>query len=159
PPADATQSDAGEPAAAICTSDHWCWENPFPQGNDLFAGTGDFFAGTETILEHDATGWRARPSPPWVAPEWRSIWPFGSRTWIAGGIGALTEVSTSTMIQLRTYSSLNQVWGLGPDDIWAVGTGAGAFHYDGSTWGDRSFGGPSCTQACTSLYGIWGASS
>ncbi len=61
----------------------------------------------------------------------------------------------------ETYATLTSVWGSGPDDVWAVGTGPQGspptasptvLHWDGSVWSSVESG---TTHA---LWGIWGSS-
>src|SRR5262245_30811663 len=54
-------------AEGICSEDGWCWENPWPQGNDLagvFLGKDEVWAvgGAGTILRSTSSGWRRSSS-------------------------------------------------------------------------------------------------
>jgi hypothetical protein len=154
---DAIAADAEPPATGVCNADHWCWENPLPQGNDLFGGTGDLFVGASgTIVERGASGWQGHPGT--FRGDWRTAWKAGAETWVAGDLGTLIRFPSMSAVVLPTPRGIpvriNQVWGLSPTDVWAVGEGGTAFHYDGSTWFDRSL-----PPMSTNLYGVWGASS
>lgn len=50
-------------------------------------------------------------------------------------------------------NDLNDIWGSGPSDVWAVGAAGTILHWDGSAWSMSSSGGTSA------LTGVWGSSS
>jgi cysteine-rich repeat protein len=51
------------------------------------------------------------------------------------------------------FGPLHDVWGSGPDDVFAVGSAGKALHYDGSTWVERSEG----LDPLVTLRGVWTA--
>lgn len=56
-------------------------------------------------------------------------------------------------VESPTTQQLDAIWGAAADDIWAVGHGGVAIHYDGAAWTASSTG----TSAV--LYSVWGAPS
>jgi hypothetical protein len=63
--------------------------------------------------------------------------------------GAQTTAARWTLVPSGTTSDLRRVWGSAPDDVWAVGEGGTAIHWDGSAW--RAV--PTGTTA--TLSGVW----
>ncbi len=67
-PGDGDGGEDGGGASLICSVDHWCWENPHPQGNELrgvwSSGPGDVWAVgmNGTIIHWDGTSWASAPS-------------------------------------------------------------------------------------------------
>ena len=59
---------------------------------------------------------------------------------------------TKTMTEMPAVGLLVWVFGFGPDDVWSVGVGGGAVHWDGSSWEVLATG------TTTDLWGIWGTS-
>jgi len=54
---------------------------------------------------------------------------------------------------LPAQSSLSAIWGSGPNDIWAVGDGSAAVHWDGRSWTAVPFG----VELVAGLNAIWGS--
>jgi hypothetical protein len=104
---DAGSSDAGSTLSSGCRTDGWCWNAPFPQGNDLTAAwvtspTDAWFAGQNVLLHFDGLRFAHANAPPsFYRALWASsandVWAVGSNTTIvrhgvdlgAGGPGAL----------------------------------------------------------------------
>jgi len=73
---------------------------------------------------------------------------------VAGLNPVAFSISTSwTSISSGTSQTFMAVWGTSSSDVWAVGSGATIFHYNGATWSNVS---PSGTTQI--LYGVWGTS-
>ncbi len=69
---------------------------------------------------------------------------------------ALVTVGMCVSPGLRAQDSITTfraAWGSGPSDVWVVGTGNGALHWDGRTWAHVLFGG----SEPPGLQGIWGS--
>src|SRR4051812_39690352 len=93
-PPDDARSDAiadGGKASEICTDDGWCWANPLPQGNGLYAvyassatnvWTGGMFG---TILHWEGTKWSAVSSG--TTKNLRAMFGFGPSDIWAGTEG------------------------------------------------------------------------
>jgi hypothetical protein len=56
-----------------------------------------------------------------------------------------------TLVASGTSSDLRAVWGAAPDDVWAVGDGGAALHWNGAAWS------PTFTGGAASLTGVWTA--
>lgn len=54
-------------------------------------------------------------------------------------------------VESGTTRDLHRVWGSGPGDVWAVGDGGTAVHWDGLAWSTVA------TNTTASLTGVWGA--
>jgi hypothetical protein len=52
---------------------------------------------------------------------------------------------------VSVYNTLASVWGTGPSDVWAAGSGGAILHYDGTQWT------PTPTGRQNTLFGIWGS--
>ena len=81
--------DAGGGAAAVCSPDGWCWENPLPQGNSLQAvwgsGASDVWVvgRAGTILHWDGVGWS--PIPSGTSAVLSAVWGSGADdAWAVG---------------------------------------------------------------------------
>lgn len=79
---------------ALCRADGWCWENPLPTGNALYAVSGssasDVWAVGDngTILHYDGKTWSGVPSG--VSNRLTGVWaPSATEAWISGTNGAL----------------------------------------------------------------------
>ncbi len=53
---------------------------------------------------------------------------------------------------LGYMTHLTSIWGLSPNDIWAVGDGSEIAHYNGSTWSRPA----TFSQRFVNLTGVWG---
>lgn len=79
---------------ALCPAEGWCWENPLPSGNALYAvngsGPSDVWAVGDngTILHYDGRTWRAVPSG--VSERLTGVWAASpGEAWVSGTNGAL----------------------------------------------------------------------
>jgi len=95
----------------VCDEDGWCWEYPFPQGDDL----------------HGV--WAASESDAWVVGDHGTILHWNGVRW--------------TSVRSGTTASLTDIWGSGPNDVWAVSTASersivgdsgSVIHWDGTAW-------------------------
>ena len=151
--ADATET-ASATTTPICSPDGWCWEEPKPQGNDLFgvwgASASQVFAVGElgTVLQFDGTRWSLAP---WSAREhFRAVWGsapddvwgvgdaatvahFDGTSWTARDMGAVgVDAGVKPKILAVTGSSRSNVW--------AVGEGGIVLHFDGTNWAPATTG-------------------
>jgi hypothetical protein len=69
---------------------------------------------------------------------------------------ALVTLAACVSPPLRAQDSIvafRATWGSGPNDVWVVGTGNGALHWDGRVWGHVLFG----PGEPSGLQGLWGS--
>jgi hypothetical protein len=113
----------------VCDEDGWCWEYPFPVGDDL----------------HGV--WAASEKDAWIVGDKGIVLHWDGARWASVPSG--------------TTASLTDVWGSGPNDVWAVSTtserstvgeSGSVIHWDGTAWtksatpvGPNLFGGVSGT--------------
>ena len=62
------------------------------------------------------------------------------------------ELKWTQMVSFST-ADLYGVWGTGPEDVFAVGSGGAILHYDGEEWSVQDSG------VTVRLYAVWGSSS
>ncbi|HTL35936.1 MAG TPA: hypothetical protein VL326_22555 [Kofleriaceae bacterium] len=157
--------DQPVPSAPMCTAAGWCWENPLPQGEPIrwLSGTSanDIWAacGNGQVMHYDGTSWsfglamdsRQSLSGIWAqAPD--NVWAVTD--YIGHGLTHFdgTSWTPSDLPQSHAGSGLmsgNAIYGIAPDDIWVVGFGGDAAHYDGSAWTQFT------VTSSTDLYGVW----
>jgi hypothetical protein len=134
------------------------------------SGPNDVFAVSEdnTILHYNGTAWTTvyTSTTYWLRGIWGSgpndVYVVGGRS-AGGGNAEETGVyviihydgtSWTTMSSGTAYQFLENVWGSGPNDVFAVGADGTILHYDGTTWTEVAAG-------ITGhwLYGVWGSAS
>ncbi len=157
--ADATLTKIGCKTAKHCTTDKWCWDNPFPIGNRIHAiwGSGAkdiFFVGAlGMIRRHDGVKWTTeRP----VKEDLYGVWGAGpSDVWAVGAKGTVRRFDgVYWKIQgASTTKDLYGVWGSGPSDVWVVGQDNTVMRYDGKKWSVSA--GPCKTGKDKDLRGVW----
>src|SRR5215471_8242835 len=99
-----TASDTFSPSVAvtangenlICSADNWCWRNPLPQGNSLFAVWGSeasdvwMVGEAGTILHWDGSAWTSASSG--TTNILRGVWGSGeSDVWAVGDLGTIVH--------------------------------------------------------------------
>jgi hypothetical protein len=153
---------------AVCSADGWCWQNPLPQGNDLFgvwgSGPHDVWAvgASGTILHWDGSAWSGTPSG--TTEEIRAVWGSGPNdVWAVGGPAfSDPHPAPSTILHwdgtawsnsTSPAGSLRAIWGSGANDVWAVGDAGTTLHWDGTAW--TSVGAPFDFRF--TLQGVWGS--
>ena len=143
---------------SICIDEHWCWENPSPQGRSLSwvwgSSSQDVFAigRRGTILHYNGTEWSGQTSG--TQASLNGLWGSGPDNIFAVGYdgtilhydGAAWTGQTS-----GTSKDIYGVWGSGPDNIYAVGGSGTILHHDGNTWSHRTSG------TTDYLNAIWGS--
>lgn len=97
--------------------------------------------GPGTLLRHDGEEWTALDVPALHDLWWVHAFPDGP-AFVGGGGATVLRVDDSTVTRMDTPpffgNTVFGVWGMAPDDLWAVGGWAGragfAWHYDGLAW-------------------------
>ena len=127
----------------ICDADGWCWYDPRPSG-DVWqaiagAGTSEIWIGgaSNTLLHLAPGGWSAVTSPLSVT---EGIWAAAANdVWFVGTsqpeIAAIAHWDGHAVTLTAEFGSgeLNDIWGSGPSDVYAVGFNT-VQHWDGQTW-------------------------
>jgi hypothetical protein len=128
---------------SLCETDGWCWYNPLPSGAGWqgVAGAGRTEAwiggASQTLLHLEGGHWTAVSSSLF---DTESVWAASATdVWFAGiskaSQGAVSHWDGSTLSPATELgaSELNDVWGTGPTDVYAVGNGT-VQHWDGRAW-------------------------
>ena len=144
--------------AGSCPVEGWCWVNPLPQGNSLFAvwaaGPTDAWAvgAAGTIVRWDGKRWLLAASGTTAYLE--AVWgTSASDVWAVGTSGAIVHWDGArwSPVPSGTSVDLADLSGSGPNDVWAVGsfdrqqpatnsdgglldTRGYALHWDGRSW-------------------------
>lgn len=117
-------------APQICNKDHFCWQNPLPQGNLLRAvwqdPTGPAWAVGQQGTVLRCSGYSCAAIPTNTN---QTLWGVAARQneaiWIVGDNGTLLKCSESTRscssVSAGTAASLYDVWISGTDAVFAVG--------------------------------------
>ena len=135
-----------KPVKAATSSD-WAWQNPLPQGNDLFGVWGssstDVFAVglIGTIVHYDGSAWSAMSGG--TTNRLDGVWGSSSTDVFAvGDYGTILHYNGSAWSAMSsgTTSHLYGVWGSSATDVFAVGDDGTILHYDGSAWSAMSSG-------------------
>src|SRR5882724_7090372 len=144
--------------AGICSVDHFCWDQPHPQGNDLHsvwvADATHVFAVGElgTRLAFDGTAWKAFPSPA-GSGAFGAVWgSSASDVWAVGDAGTIEHFDGSAWASsafpngdagaadASLRPKLFGIDGSARRDGWAVGGGGTVIHFDGSAWSNPTSG-------------------
>jgi hypothetical protein len=116
----------------------WEWQNPLPQGNDLYGVWGssgtDVFAvgGSGTIMHYDGSAWSAMSSG--TTDLLFSVWGRSATDVFAvGGNGTILhhDGRAWSAMSSGTTNHLEGVWGSSASDVFAVGNGGTILHYAG----------------------------
>ena len=139
----------------------WQWQNPLPQGNDLYdvwgSSSSDVFVvgGGGTILHYDGSEWTAMTSG--TLNDLAGVWGSSSTDVFAvGWQGTILHFNGSAWRTMTSGTTMNLtgVWGSSSTDVFAVGgipqQKGTILHYDGNSWS-------STITSC--LTSIWGSSS
>ncbi len=133
---------------SFCTSDGWCWENPLPQGIDLYdvfsLAPNDVWAVGEAgvMLHFDGRGWRdvdpGVPSGGWLQRIYGFAW---NDVYAGGGNGVIHFDGASwSPVAAAGAAPVTALGGSGPDNIWASFEGfTGVEHYGGPAAGWGSY--------------------
>jgi len=135
---------------SVCEADGWCWYNPLPSGTwwRTVAGAGrtDLWIGghSSTVLHFDGGRWSSVLSPLSFVP---AVWAASENdVWFGGMTGDMTpgqdfaaalahwDGVSMTLIAEFPDDIINDVWGSGPNDVYAAGTRDTTWHWDGNAW-------------------------
>ncbi len=125
------------------------------------AGPNDIFAaGVNALWHYDGASWKAMDPPAGVSEFLaRGVWgTSGNNVYVASytpEFAAIFHYDGTTWhdmdVPIRFYTYMYDIWGSGPDNIFAVGDRGTIFHYNGHSWQEMD----SSTQA--TLYTVWGS--
>ncbi|MEX1366164.1 MAG: hypothetical protein AB1Z98_23770 [Nannocystaceae bacterium] len=117
------------------------------------------------LYRWDGTDWSAQPLPP-DTPGLNWVYGVGERRFLVGELGVILvrdgDEGEWTRYDCETILPLWGVWGIAPDDVWAVG-GDGfnrdpiACHFDGESWTPQVLPEPSFETHA--LFKVWGTAS
>ena len=115
---------------------------------------------TDTLELHVARGF-APVALPFHGPfSAQAVWAAGGAdVLVAGGDGSASgpgkvarfDGGRWTVATIDTAGPLEALWGSGPDDVWAAGTGGALVHFDGAAWT------PADTGYTVDLHAVWGS--
>jgi len=112
-------ADADVVPPVICSADSWCWENPFPRGgfvNEL---------------------WTFSPCDAWAVGDGASMLHWDGAVWSPVDVDGVLATTGASVFRVT------DLFGLAPDDLWAVATGWDAMaatavgfvlRWDGAEW-------------------------
>ncbi len=152
------------------TGDGW-YEPALPAGTPTLwwcaSGAGATFAVGErgAVLRRDAAGWAADETGDAIpaGAMLYGVWADGGGLWVVGGepaeggpvpVIARRDASGWSRVDAGEFPPqvLFKVWGSGPADVWAVGTGGVILHFDGAAW--SAVASPTVDR----LIAVWGTS-
>jgi hypothetical protein len=105
------EGPAGTEEGLICTADHWCWENPLPQGNQLQAL------------------WPVADDELWAAGAYGTILRWKGGTW-----SSTNTIDASVTIEALWGSAASDVWAVGWREIGVFPGESVILHWDGARW-------------------------
>jgi hypothetical protein len=130
-----------QPPPAACVAGAWCWENPLPQGNGLFAvwqsgpNSAVVVGGNGAILQRRDGVWQVDDSG--TSRALFAAWGTSDRNmWVVGELGTILRFDGSAWraVDSGTTSTLNGISGTAANDVWVTGDAATALHWDGGAW-------------------------
>jgi hypothetical protein len=134
-----------------------CWQQPLPQGNDLYAvfglATDDVWMAGEAGTVLHWNGIYTEYATTGTTQPLRAVWGTASSDlWAAGGQGVLLHRKDSTWSASSsgTTASLNALWGSSANSVWAVGDGGTILNWNGTTWSAQA------SATSEALRGVWG---
>ncbi len=129
---------SGMSPTAFCNHQGWCWENPTPHGNTMYAvwinAGGDVWMAGDPgqILMYDGSEWWE-----WVSSEnmesIRALWGTGPDEMFALATTRLLHYDGSAWSSIYDGSVLTDLWGFAADDLWVTAYGM-VRHWNGTTW-------------------------
>ena len=130
----------------VISPDGWGWQNPLPQGNDLYGiwgtSSSDVYAVGEggTILHFDGVSWA--PMVSGTTNTLRGVWGTSwDDIWAVGDLGTLLHYGGTSWLPVTSTGvgllNLIAVWGSSRYDVFVVASSGAAdaglvLHYDGS---------------------------
>ena len=155
-------------------NDGWCYQNPYPQADTLFAvfedDAGNVFAGGVggAIIRHDGKTWDFVPSFTRTLSDIRGLWVSGPQSgWAVGTNGAILRYDGDIFLCFKNETDywspveydLFGIWAASESEIWAVGE-EGILKWDGSAWTEaQKTLGPLYAIAGQSASDLWAAGS
>lgn len=144
----------------LCSPDHFCWENPLPQGAHLYgvwaAREDEVWAvgASGTVLRYDGKAWTRHATK--VASPLTAVWVGDGGSGWAVGPGALLKYDGKGWQKQEPLPGAPLlVWGAAADDVWVAG--GSMHHWDGSSWAKAEIKGPLPVVALAGLSGkdVW----
>lgn len=145
-------------AQSLCSVDGWCWQNPLPQGNPLFAIWGSrsnnvFAVGQGGIIfRWDGHAWKPQRSG--TRNSLYGVWGLDANNiWAVGDAGTILKWDGSAWSPQPSgsTSTLRGVWGSAPNNVWAAGANGQILRWDGATWTPQPSG------TANGLNRLWGS--
>jgi hypothetical protein len=134
----------------------WCWDLPWPQGNDLYAVWGSDRSNLVavgqlgTLLTLDSRGWTNELLA--TQESFRSVWGTGpADIWAIGdklgilhfdGVSWLVQALPTTLKRVDggRLPALFALAGTSSSNVWAVGEGGAILRFDGTKWSSPESG-------------------
>ena len=147
-------------ADTIVSPDGWGWQNPLPQGNQLFGvwagSSSDVFAVgyIGTIIHYNGSSWSAMKSDTTNYLAVTGVWGSSSSDVFAVGTYTILHYNGISWSAMSGGSgkTLHGVWGTSSSDVFAVGSSGTILHYNGSAWNPMTSG------TSAQLMQVWGTS-
>ena len=136
---------ASLPPGSLCDRG-WCWYSPLPSDSDwaAVAGAGrtDLWVGgfgfTHNLLHFDGGRWNVHQAPLTITGIWGAseddVWFIGELEELADVPAAIAHWDGVALTVTETFPGelMQDVWGSGPDDVYAA---SGVLrHWDGASW-------------------------
>lgn len=130
------------------------------------SSSSDVFAGDTDIKRYDGSTWSTMTIPSMTSPSIRGIWGQSSSDVYAVGVLYDSNIGLILHYDGNAWSWFNtgiendkydlyDIWGTGPDDLFAVGGSSKILHYDGASWEPMNAG----LSYYDWIYDVWGTSS
>lgn len=122
-----------------------------------FEGGEAWAAGNYVVLRRGEAGWSKEGSQ--IFGSWNDAWgtregvdSASTQLVLVGDWGGIARLEGDLWVQQSAsiWVSLNGVWGLAGDDIWAVGEEGTILHWDGASWT------PEVSGTTETLHAVWG---
>lgn len=71
-----------------------------------------------------------------VATMWRAVWGASGYRYVGGEFGKIMQFDGENWTNMTTYTEkpIYDIWGFGPDDVFAVGAQSTVIHWNGEKW-------------------------
>ncbi len=136
------------PSGSLAADNYaWSWQNPLPQGNDLYGVTSPdashvwAVGAGGTILFNNGTYWLPQASGTGSSLADVSA-VDATHVWAVGASGTVLFYNGSAWATQAsgTVNSLNGVFALDATHVWAVGSGGTALFFNGTSWSSQTTG-------------------
>ena len=130
-----------------CMDSGVCWENPTPQGNDLYGVWGlsptDLWmvGNIGTVLRYDGARWTKMTTG--IQSDLRGVWGTSAADmWAVGNDGVILHWNGTSWkpATSNTTIALKSVWGTSPSNAWAVGNNGTRLRWNGTAWAIEASG-------------------